>query len=85
MYVCTLMLKPGLGDSHRFRVVSGAITLSPRGIVDKSERPTEQLSEQPVFPPVAVDQWELLNEPIGPVNSKPRINTEADPRSLGDL
>ena len=74
-----------LGDSHRFRVVSGAIALSPRGIVDKSELRTEHLSEQPLFPPVAADQWELLNERIGPVNRKPRITTEADPRSLADF
>jgi hypothetical protein len=85
MYECTLMLKRGLGDSHRFRVVSGAITLSPRGIVDKSELRTGRLSEQPVFPPVAEDQWELLNERIGPINRKPRITTEAGPRSLADL
>ena len=82
MHECMLMLKRGWGHSHRFRVVSGAIALSQRGIVDKSELRTEHLSEEPVFPPV--DQWELLNERIGPVNRKPRITTEADPRSLAD-
>ena len=73
------------GIANVFRVVSGAIAFSPRGIVDKSELRTEPLSEQPVFPPVVADQWELLNERIGPVNRKTRITTEADPRSLADF
>jgi hypothetical protein len=51
MHECMLMLKRGWGDSHRFRVGSGAMALSPRGIVEKSELRTEHLSEQPVFSP----------------------------------